>query len=42
MMKKYYRSRYSTFLKTLIDQKQKKEADMDKLKEKEEKKKSKL
>ena len=42
IMKKYYRSRYSTFLKTLNEQNKKREQQVEDLKKGEEKKKNKL
>jgi len=42
MMKKYYRSRYATLLKTIYENKQKKEEDIDKIRKKEENRKQKL
>ena len=41
-MKKYYRSRYATFLKTLNEQKKKKEEELEKIKRKEANKQAKL
>lgn len=41
-MKKYYRSRYATFIKTLTEQNKKKEQELDIIKEKDEKRKQKL
>lgn len=42
MLNKYYRSRYATFLKTLIEQNKKKENELDSIKAREEKKRAKL
>lgn len=42
MMKKYYRNRYHSFLKALIDQNKKRENDLEEMKQKEEKRKEKL
>ena len=42
MMKKYYRNRYHSFLKTLIEQNKKRENDLEEMKQKEEKRKEKL
>lgn len=42
ILKKYYRSRYATFLKTIMEKNKKREQDMEELKKKEEKKKEKL
>ena len=42
MLKKYYRSRYATFLKTIQDKNKKREEDIETIKKKEEKKKAKL
>ena len=41
-MNKYYRSRYATFLKTLIDQNKKKEQEIEVLRKQEEKRRAKL
>ena len=41
-MKKYYRNRYASLLKTLADQNKKKENDLEEFKKAEEKKKNKL
>jgi len=41
-MKKYYRSRYATFLKTLTEQNKKKETQIEEMKKEAEKKKAKL
>ena len=42
IMKKYYRSRHATFLKALMEQKKKKELELEEIKKIEEKKKAKL
>lgn len=42
MMKKYYRNRYHSFLKALIEQNKKKDQDLEEVKAKEEKRKAKL
>ncbi len=42
MMKKYYRNRYATFLKTLSENKKKKESELDFIKVKEDAKRAKL
>ncbi len=41
-MNKYYRSRYATFLKTLIDQNKKKEQEIEVLRKQEDKRRAKL
>ena len=41
-MKKYYRNRYHSFLKALIDQNKKRENDLEEMKQKDEKRKEKL
>ena len=42
MLKKYYRSRYATFLKTIQEKNKKREEELDILRKKEEKKKARL
>ena len=42
MMRRFYRNRHATFIKTLLEQKKKKEETADELRQKEEKRKQKI